>query len=168
MTHSDIPNYDPVAVQPMREELTNIGFTELLDVAGVDEAARKPGSTLYVINSVCGCSAGSARPGVALALQHTKIPDQLCTVFAGMEKSAVARLREHLGPIPPSSPFFALVRDGEVVWVLERHGIEGATAMEVATATVQAFEQHCSAPGPSISPAEFERLGFTATCGCSL
>ncbi len=168
MTHTDIPNYPPAAVAPMRDELTAVGFKELLDVAQVDEAVKQSGTSLFVINSVCGCSAGSARPGVALALQHIRIPDQLYTVFAGMEKSAVARLREHMGPIPPSSPFFALMKDGEVIWTLQRHEIERSSATDVATSTVGAFEQHCTATGPSISPDRFDQLGFTATCGCSL
>lgn len=168
MTYQDMPNYDPVAVQPMREELMAVGFQELLDPAGVDAAVRQPGLSLFVINSVCGCSAGSARPGIALALQHAKIPDHLFTVFAGMEKKAVARLREHIGPIPPSSPFVALMKDGELVWVLQRHQIERSTAVDVASVMVQAFEQHCTAAGPSIPAESFEKLGFTATCGCSL
>jgi putative YphP/YqiW family bacilliredoxin len=162
-------SYDPVAVQPMREELLAVGFRELLDPAAVDEAlAQAGGSALVVINSVCGCAAGNMRPGVALALQNGRIPDRLRTVFAGMEKLAVRRVREHLGPLPESSPFLALFRDGELVWALPRPQLEQRTAVDVAAALVEAFEQHCERSGPSIPPAQFEQLGFTATCGCSL
>jgi putative YphP/YqiW family bacilliredoxin len=169
MTWSDMPSYDPVAVQPMREELVAVGFKELLDPAAVDEAlARREGSTLVVINSVCGCAAGNVRPGVALALQNARIPDRLVTVFAGMEKLAVKRVREHLGPQPPSSPFLALFQGGELVWSMPRAQLESRTALDVATALVAAFDAHASRPGPSIPREEFEKLGFTATCGCSL
>jgi len=163
-----MPNYDPVAVKPMREELMAVGCEELLDAAAVDSLLARPGTALVVINSVCGCAAGNARPGVALALQHERIPDHLATVFAGMEKQAVKRLRDHLGALPPSSPYLALFRDGRVVWTLPRPMIESRSALDVATAAVTAFGEHCTRPGPSISPEAFAQLGFTATCGCSL
>jgi putative YphP/YqiW family bacilliredoxin len=169
MTWSDMPSYDPVAVQPMREELVAVGFRELLDPAAVDEAlSQREGSTLVVINSVCGCAAGNVRPGVALALQNERIPDRLVTVFAGMEKLAVKRVREHLGPVEPSSPYLALFKDGGLVWAMPRHQLERRTALDVATALTAAFDQHVSRPGPSIPREQFETLGFTATCGCSL
>lgn len=169
MTWSEMPSYDPVAVQPMREELLAVGFRELLDAAAVDEALREAdGTTLVVINSVCGCAAGNVRPGVALALQHEHIPQRLFTVFAGMEKAAVKRVRERLGSWPASSPFLALFKDGELVWALPRPQLEQRTALDVAAALVEAFNQHGGRPGPSIPPEEFEKLGFTATCGCSL
>ena len=169
MTWSDLPTYDPVAVQPMREELLAVGFQELLDPAAVDEAlAAQSGLVLVMINSVCGCAAGNARPGVALALQHERIPDRLVTAFAGMEKLAVRRVREHLGALPPSSPYLALFKDGELLWTLPRPEIESRSALDVAAAAVDAFDRWCERPGPSIPREEFERLGFTATCGCSL
>jgi putative YphP/YqiW family bacilliredoxin len=169
MTWSDMPSYDPVAVQPMREELLAVGFRELLDPAAVDEAlGAHTGSALVVINSVCGCAAGNVRPGVALALQHARIPNRLLTVFAGMEKLAVKRVREHLGPQPASSPFLALFRDGQLVWSLPRPQLEQRTALDVASALVEAFDLHCEQAGPSIPKEKFESLGFTATCGCSL
>jgi putative YphP/YqiW family bacilliredoxin len=169
MTWSDMPSYDPVAVQPMREELISVGFQELLDAPAVDAAiAPRSGTVLVMINSVCGCAAGNARPGVALALQNGRIPDRLATVFAGMEKTAVKRLRDYLGALPPSSPCLALFKDGELVWTLPRPMIETRSALDVAAACVEAFDRHCGRPGPSIPPEAFEQLGFTATCGCSL
>ena len=169
MTWSDMPSYDPSTVQPMREELTAVGFRELLDPAAVDESlGAKEGSVLVMINSVCGCAAGNARPGVALALQHERIPDRLVTVFAGMEKLAVKRVRDYLGPLEPSSPYLALFKDGELVWTLPRPMIESRSALDVAAAAVDAFEQHCRRSGPSIPREAFESLGFTATCGCSI
>jgi putative YphP/YqiW family bacilliredoxin len=169
MTWSDMPSYDPVAVQPMREELLAVGFRELLDPAAVDEAlAPRPGAVLVMINSVCGCAAAGARPGVALALQHERIPDRLVTAFAGMEKQAVQRVRERLGALPPSSPCLALFKDGELVWILPRPEIESRSALDVAAAAVEAFDRFCERQGPSIPREDFERLGFTAACGCSL
>lgn len=168
MTWSDMPNYDLQAVKPMREELVAVGCEELLDAAAVDDLLKRGGTSLVVINSVCGCAAGNARPGVALALQNERIPDHLATVFAGMEKQAVKRLRDHLGALPPSSPYLALFKDGQVVWTLPRPMIESRSALDVATAAVGAFNEHCGRPGPSISPEAFAQLGFTATCGCSL
>jgi len=168
MTWSDMPNYDVAAVRPMREELVSVGFQELLDPAAVDEAlGHAAGTVLVMINSVCGCAAGNARPGVALALQHARIPDRLVTVFAGMEKQAVKRVRDYLGALPPSSPCLALFQDGRLVWTLPRPQIESRGALDVAAETVAAFDRHCGRPGPSIPREDFERLGFAATCGCS-
>src|SRR5690606_2409422 len=114
MNYDEIPNYDEDAVQPMRDELTKVGFTELRTADAVDSTlGEQIGSTLIVINSVCGCAAGGARPGVSMALQNATIPDRLVTVFAGQDKAAVRRVREHLSGFPPSSPFIAVLKDGQ-------------------------------------------------------
>lgn len=169
MTYNDLPNYDPAAVAPMREELIQLGFRELLDASDVDrELVGVEGTALVMINSVCGCAAGNARPGVALALQNARIPDRMLTAFAGMEKAAVRRARDYFGALEPSSPCLTLFKDGQPVWHMPRHAIESRSAVDVAAATVEAFERHCEAPGPSIPREEFEKLGFTATCGCSI
>ncbi len=135
--------YDPRLVQPMREELTRIGFEELKTPEEVDAAVRRPGTTLVVVNSVCGCAAGRARPGVVLALQSTARPDYLVTVFAGMEIEATARARSYFAPYPPSSPQIALLKDGKLVFMLERNDVEGRTPEEIARDLRAAFEQHC-------------------------
>jgi putative YphP/YqiW family bacilliredoxin len=136
--------YDPLLVQPMREELTNLGFEELLtpgDVDGVLGSERRP--TLVVVNSVCGCAAGMARPGVAMALRHAVTPDRLVTVFAGMEVEAVDRVRSYFEGYAPSSPNIALFVGGRLVHMLERRDIEGRMAAEIAEELVAAFERYC-------------------------
>lgn len=135
--------YDERLVAPMRAELTKIGFTELKTKAAVDEALQNQGTTLVVVNSVCGCAAGMARPGVAMSLNNAKRPDHLTTVFAGQDTEAVARVREHIKEFPPSSPSAALFRNGKLVWMLQRFEIEGQTAMEVANKLAAAYEKHC-------------------------
>jgi len=160
------PLYDPTAVAPMRAELTRVGFRELLTVDDVDAAlGRTEGTTLLVVNSVCGCAAGGARPGAALALQHRVIPDDLTTVFAGMEREAVARAREHLSGYAASSPLIALFRDGKVAVALERSDIEGASPDAIARRLAAAFDSHCTRPGPSIPPQDFARLENSPGCG---
>ncbi|HET9235548.1 MAG TPA: BrxA/BrxB family bacilliredoxin [Candidatus Eisenbacteria bacterium] len=128
-------------VRPMKEELTQIGFRELLTPEDADTAlgGKKPGTTLLVVNSVCGCAAGNARPGVALALEHGTRPDRLFTVFAGQDVEATARARAYIHGYPPSSPSIALFRDGELVMMMERKDIEGHSAMDVAQRLVQEF-----------------------------
>jgi putative YphP/YqiW family bacilliredoxin len=136
--------YDPRFVQPMREELTRLGFTELLTPDQVDAEVRKEdGTLLVVVNSVCGCAAGRARPGVALALQHRRRPDRLATVFAGMELDATDRARDYFAPYPPSSPQIGLFKDGRLVFMLERKDIEGRHPEEIARDLVGAFDTHC-------------------------
>lgn len=136
--------YDPAMVQPMREELTQLGFVELLTPAQVDAAvSRQDGTTLIVVNSVCGCAAGSARPGVRLALQDGPRPDYLLTVFAGMELDAVERVRAHFAGYPPSSPQIALFKDGQLVHIMERQNIEGRTAEQIADELRAAFGKYC-------------------------
>ncbi len=136
--------YDPRMVQPMREELTTLGFEELLTPDAVDEVLGSDGVVLVVVNSVCGCAAGKARPGVRLAVQHDKVPDKLTTVFAGMEIDATERARSYFTGYTPSSPQIGLLKDGKLVYLMERHDIEGREANEIAAKLVDAFDQHCS------------------------
>lgn len=137
--------YPAEIVLPMKEELTENGFSELLTPEDVETALSKKGTALVVINSVCGCSAGTARPGVLLAVQHSpNKPDQLATSFAGFDVDAVKKLREHLLPYPPSSPSIALFKDGQLVHFVERHNIEGRSAQMIAQNLMGAFEQHCN------------------------
>src|SRR3982750_1127761 len=128
----------------MKEELTDNGFIELLSSNEVDDQLKKEGTTLVMINSVCGCSAGSARPGVLMAVHNTsKKPDHLATSFAGFDIDAVKTLRQHLLPYPPSSPAIALFKDGQLVHFIERHMIEGRPAQMIAHNLISAFEQYC-------------------------
>lgn len=128
----------------MKEELTENGFSELLSASEVDAQLSQPGTTLVMINSVCGCSAGTARPGVLMAVHNTtKKPDHLTTTFAGFDIDAVKKLREHLLPYPPSSPAIALFKDGQLVHFIERHMIEGRPAQMIAHNLIAAFDQHC-------------------------
>lgn len=137
--------YPEEIVIPMKEELTEHGFSELLTAGEVDAQLSKEGTTLVMINSVCGCSAGSARPGVILAvLNSDKKPDHLTTTFAGFDIDAVRKLREHLLPYPPSSPAIALFKNGQLVHFIERHQIEGRPAQMIANNLINAFEQHCN------------------------
>lgn len=136
--------YPEQIVIPMKEELTENGFNEMLTPSEVDNQLKQPGTTLVMINSVCGCSAGSARPGVLMAVANSaKKPDHLTTTFAGFDVAAVQRLREHLLPYPPSSPSIALFKDGQLVHFIERHQIEGRPAQMIAHNLLSAFEQHC-------------------------
>lgn len=168
---SNRPTYDPNAVQFMRDELTAVGFEELLTPEDVDRALNRPEdeTVLVFINSVCGCAAGSARPGFSAALQNERIPDHITTVFAGQEKEAVARVREHyLAGQPPSSPSAALFKNGELVFMIHRHQIEGHAAEEIATTVKQLFDAHCSGKGPSVPREQFEEIFYTKTCGSKI
>jgi len=136
--------YDPRMVQPMREELTTLGFEELMTPDAVDQALGSDGAVLVVVNSVCGCAAGKARPGIRLAVQHDKVPDKLTTVFAGMEMEATDRVRSFFPGYPPSSPQIGLLKEGKLVYLMERHDIEGREANEIAELLVDAFDQHCT------------------------
>lgn len=139
--------YDPQLVQPMRDELTQLGFRELRTPEDVDQmlGAREE-TVLLVVNSVCGCAAGKARPGVALALRHTLRPDRLTTVFAGMDLDATARARQYFEGYPPSSPQIALLKNGRLLHMLERKDIEGREAPAIAGDLVAAFETFCGQP----------------------
>lgn len=136
--------YPEQIIIPMKEELTDNGFEDLKTPEAVDNQLKKPGTTLVMLNSVCGCSAGTARPGVLMAVHHaSKKPENLSTTFAGFDVEAVKRLREHLLPYPPSSPSVALFKDGELVHFIERHQIEGRSAQMIAKNLIDAFEQYC-------------------------
>ncbi len=137
--------YPQEIVLPMKEELTDNGFTELLTANDVDAQLNKEGTTLVMINSVCGCSAGSARPGLLIAVANTeKKPDYLTTSFAGFDEEAVRKIREHLLPYPPSSPSIALFKNGQLVHFIERHQIEGRPAQIIARNLINAFEEYCN------------------------
>ena len=137
--------YPVEIVQPMKEELTDNGFKELVTKDEVETQLKQKGTTLVMINSVCGCSAGSARPGVLMAVANApQKPDFLATSFAGFDTEAVQTLRQHMLPYPPSSPSIALFKDGELVHLIERHMIEGRPAQMIATNLIQAFEQYCN------------------------
>src|SRR5436190_19539199 len=137
--------YDEMIVGPMREELTRVGFEETRTPAEVDAVlGERKGTVLVVVNSVCGCAAGNARPAVAMALDHNVKPEKMITVFAGNDREATARAREYLVGYRPSSPAIALFRDGEVVKVLERWQIEGRTPWDIAAELTAAFDQYCS------------------------
>jgi putative YphP/YqiW family bacilliredoxin len=136
--------YSEIMIRPFREELTRLGVEELRTPEKVDEAVSSEGTVMIVVNSVCGCAAGKARPGVALALGHDKLPDRVGTVFAGADVEATDRARGYFAPHPPSSPSIALMRDGKPVFMLHRHEIMAMSADQVAGALVQAFDQHCT------------------------
>jgi putative YphP/YqiW family bacilliredoxin len=139
--------YSPLLVRPMREELTSAGVQELTTAAEVDSwMAEKEGVTMLVVNSVCGCAAGAARPGIRLALQHERRPDRSATVFAGQDLEATARARDFFADIPPSSPSIALFKEGELVYFVPRHRIEGKDARGVAEDLAQAFDRYCGEP----------------------
>jgi putative YphP/YqiW family bacilliredoxin len=140
-----ISMYPEEIVIPMKEELTDNGFSELLTSTAVEAQLAKEGTTLVMINSVCGCSAGTARPGVLIAVANTgKKPDFLATSFAGFDVDAIKTLRQHLAPYPPSSPAIALFKNGQLVHFIERHQIEGRPAQMIAQNLIGAFEQYCN------------------------
>ena len=137
--------YPAEIVIPMKEELTENGFSELLTADDVENTLNEKGTTLVMINSVCGCSAGTARPGVLMAVTNTaKKPDHITTSFAGFDIDAIKKIREHLVPYPPSSPAIALFKDGKLVHFIERHNIEGRSAQMIAQNLIVAFEEYCN------------------------
>ncbi|HRD52906.1 MAG TPA: BrxA/BrxB family bacilliredoxin [Flavobacteriales bacterium] len=135
--------YPPELTAPMAMDLVSAGFEELKTPEQVDKALAQPGTVLCVVNSVCGCAAGAARPGVKHSLRGAKRPDKLVTVFAGVDTDAVIRARQHFLPYPPSSPSMALFKDGKLVHFLERHHIEGRTAEMIADNLAMAYEEFC-------------------------
>jgi len=167
---SQTPMYDQNAVQPMRDALIAVGLSELLSAKDVEEAidVEDNKTALVIINSVCGCAAGSARPGISLALQNEIIPDKLYTGFAGQERDAVERIRLQLDGFPPSSPSIALFKDGKVLHFMQRHQIEGRTAEEIANDWKEIFNQHCSNKGPSISPENYAEVNHAVACGSKI
>ena len=137
--------YPPELVQPMKDDLTAVGFEQLTNSAEVDQAINEAaGTMLVVVNSVCGCAAGNMRPGVKLSLHHDNKPNKLTTVFAGVDTDAVAQARKYFLPYPPSSPSIALFKDGKLVHFLERHHIEGGSAQMIAANLAAAFDEFCS------------------------
>ncbi len=136
--------YPPELVAPMRQELDQVGFQELLTPDAVDSAVNSEGTVLVVLNSVCGCAAGSMRPGVRKALQlSTKLPSKLTTTFAGVDRDAVDRARKYMLPYPPSSPSIALFKDGKLMHMIERHHIEGRSADMIAEHLKMTFDEFC-------------------------
>lgn len=136
--------YPEIMIRPMREELTRLGFEELKTPAQVEDAVKNTqGTLMVVVNSICGCAAGKARPAIALALQHDARPDKIATVFAGADVEATERARNYFSGYAPSSPSIALLKDGKLVYMLERHQIEVRGPSEIAQELTRAFDQHC-------------------------
>ena len=136
--------YPEVMIIPMREELTKAGLAEARSSADVDAAVAQPGTTMLVVNSICGCAAGKMRPGVRLALQHGVKPDHAVTVFAGQDREATDRARSYFQGHPPTSPAIAILRDGQLVYLMQRSAIESSTAPAIAQELTRAFETYCS------------------------
>lgn len=150
--------YDRELVKPLWQELAAVGVEPLTTAEAVDGVlTQTQGTTLVVVNSVCGCAAGSCRPGVALSLQHAKIPDRLHTVFAGVDLEATQRARDYMKGIPPSSPAVALFKDGRLVYMLQRSDIEGNSPQNIADALRRAYDEACSKRGPSVAADVFAR-----------
>lgn len=135
--------YPPELVAPMKDELKTLGFNEMVTPDQVDDTLKQSGTTLVVINSVCGCAAGMMRPGVRASLDNTKRPDHLTTTFAGVDRDATDKARKYMLPYPPSSPSIALFKDGKLVHMIERHHIEGRTAEMVADNLKMAYDEYC-------------------------
>ena len=136
--------YPEIMVIPMREELTKVGIQEARSAADVDAALAKPGTTMVVVNSICGCAAGKMRPGVRLALQNANLPDQAITVFAGQDRDATEKARGYFGGNPPTSPAIAILRDGELVYLMQRYAIEANTAQAIGGELARAFNEYCA------------------------
>ncbi len=162
------PLYDPEAVRPMWEELAQCGVNPLRTAADVDEVLAKPGTTLVVVNSICGCAAGGARPGVTQALQGAFIPDHLTTVFAGVDMEATQRARERMPEITPSSPSVGLFKDGVLVYALERRHIERMMPDQIAGELEKAFRQCCTREGPSVSSDVYGQVVHARQCGSQI
>lgn len=164
------PIYNPEAVQPMRDELVAAGFTEMQAPQDVDAYLSKTeGTTLVMINSVCGCAAGSARPGITLALQNKIIPDRIVTVFAGQDRDAVDHFRNsYLPGISPSSPFIVLFKNDEITFMMQRYNIEGKTAEMVAEELIETFNAHCTKEGPSVPKEAYEAILHAKACGSKI
>lgn len=168
--NQNAPMYDQNAVQHMRDELVAVGFTELLSKDEAEKAINKNDdkTSLVMINSVCGCAAGTARPGISLALQNDVIPDKLYTGFAGQEKEAVQKIRELAVGFPPSSPSVALFKNGKLIHFMQRHEIEGKMPEEISGYWREIFNKHCTNKGPSISPENFAEVMHAKTCGSKI
>jgi putative YphP/YqiW family bacilliredoxin len=163
------PIYDREAVAPLWQELAAVGVEPLTRPQEVDEVlGTGSGTVLVIVNSVCGCAAGQARPGAMLALQAPVIPDRFVTVFAGVDRDAVERAREHMTGYPPSSPSMGLFKDGKLVFMLQRTDLQQMTEDDVAAALRGAFESHCSRKGPSIDPERFKEIRPYHGCGSQI
>ena len=163
------PIYDPEAVAPMWQELAAVGVEPLTTPEQVDTALTpSSGTVLLIVNSICGCAAGHARPGAMLALQNKTIPDRSVTVFAGVDRDAVERAREYMKDYPPSSPAMGLFKDGKQVFMLQRADLQRLDDEQVAAALTQAFDQHCAKPGPSVDPETFRKLQPYRGCGSQI
>ena len=136
--------YPEILIKPMRDELTQLGVQETRTPAQVDAAVQQPGTVMVIVNSVCGCAAGKARPGIAMALKNQALPDRIVTVFAGADIEATDHARSYFKGYPPSSPSVGLLRDGELVYILQRHQIEGREAPQIASELTAAFDRFCS------------------------
>lgn len=168
---SQKPKYDPIAVQPMRDELTYIGFNELKTAEDVDKIllTKNNKTTFVFINSVCGCAAGSARPGISLALQGEFIPDNLVTAFAGQDNESVSTIRtKYLQKFAPSSPSAALIKNGEVIFMMPRHYFEGKREEEISGLLREIFSNICSNKGPSIPKEKYEKIIYARSCGSKI
>lgn len=169
--NTQAPMYDPHSVQPMRDELIYVGFKELTTAEEADQVLSQQNdeTTFVFINSVCGCAAGSARPGVSMALQGKVIPNNIVTVFAGQDKAAVEIVRtKYLKNFPPSSPSAALLKNGEVLFMLPRHHIEGRTPEQISDILQKVFSEHCTNEGPSISKEKYDKLVHAKMCGSKI
>jgi len=163
------PIYDPEAVAPMWQELAAIGVEPLTTPEQVDEVlGATSGTILVIVNSICGCAAGHARPGVMLALQSSVIPDRYVTVFAGVDRDAVNRARDYMAGYPPSSPSMGLFKGGKQVFMVERPQLQQMTEQEVAAALRKAFDEHCAKVGPSVDPEKFRQLQPYRGCGSQI
>ena len=163
------PIYDPEAVAPMWQELAAVGVEPLTTPEQVDQLlGAGSGSALVIVNSVCGCAAGQARPGAMLALQNSVIPNRYVTVFAGVDRDAVERAREYMTGYPPSSPCMGLFKDGRLVYVLQRTDLQRMNEQQVSGALRRAFDEHCTRPGPSIDPEKFKQLRPHQGCGSQI
>lgn len=163
------PIYDPEAVAPMWQELAAVGVEPLTTPEQVDGAlTQKSGTVLVIVNSICGCAAGHARPGAMLALQNAVIPDRSVTVFAGVDRDAVNRAREYMAPNPPSSPSMGLFKDGKQVFMLHRTDLQQMDDEQVAKALVAAFDANCAKPGPSVDAETFRKLQPYRGCGSQI
>jgi len=162
------PIYDPEAVAPMWQELAAVGVEPLKTPEEVDQALRGSGTTLVIVNSVCGCAAGQARPGAMLALQHATIPDRYVTVFAGVDRDAVERARGYMAGFPPSSPSMGLFKDGKLVFMLQRMDLQQMNEDQVAQALRAAFDQHCAKAGPSVAEETFKQIRPYRACGSQI
>lgn len=162
------PIYDPEAVAPMWQELAAVGVEPLTTPEQVDEVLKPSGTALVIVNSVCGCAAGQARPGAMLALQNAIIPDRSVTVFAGVDRDAVERARQHMTGYPPSSPCMGLFKDGQLVFMLQRTDLQQMGEEQVSTALRQAFDEHCSRKGPSIDAEKYKQIRPYQGCGSQI